>query len=54
MKDVTHAATMEGKNFYLATECGALLQKIPLNTNDALCRENKEALSPYTDRETMV
>lgn len=54
MKDVTHAATMEGKNFYLATEPRALLQKIPLNTNDALCREYKEALFPNTNRETMA
>lgn len=46
---------MEGKkNFYLVTEPGALLQKIPLKTNDALCREYKEALFPYTNRETMA
>lgn len=54
MKDVTHIATMEGKNFYLATEPGTLLQKIPLNTNDALCGEYKEALFPYISRETMM
>lgn len=54
MKDVTHAATMEGKNFYLATEPGALQQKNPLNTNNALCREYKEALFTYTNRETLM
>lgn len=29
MKDVTHAATMEGKKIHLATEPGALQQKNP-------------------------
>lgn len=54
-KDVTHDATMEGKKyFYLVTEPDALLQKIPPKTNDALCREYKEALFPYTNRETMA
>lgn len=54
MKDATHAATMEGKIFYLPTEPGALLQKMPLNTNNALCREYKEVLFSYTNRETMA
>lgn len=54
MKDVTHAVTTEGKKFYLAPEPGAPLQKIPRNTNDALCREYKEALFPNTNRETMA
>lgn len=39
--------------FYLATEPGVLLQKTPLNTNDALCGEYQEALIPYTNTETM-